>query len=119
MGESLRDAQFIDHIEIRGPAAPLYLDRLRLAGDIAGHLGRRAVAGSANAMATLVYVAPDAGARLAPLRALLPATAGASLIRETLLCIRILAPDSFVLRQSLIPILNRLTGDDLPRTWTI
>jgi urease accessory protein len=48
---------------------------------------------------------------------MLPQTAGASLIREGVLFARILAPDGFVLRQSLLPILSFLSENALPRNW--
>nr|WP_245398723.1 urease accessory protein UreD [Oceaniglobus trochenteri] len=119
MGEVLRRGQFSDRIEICSRGRPLYLDRIALEGDIAAHLSRPGVAAGARAMATLVYLADDAAAHLDAVRALLPETAGASLIRDGLMAIRILAPDSFVLRQSLVPVLNRLNGGTLPRTWMI
>jgi urease accessory protein len=53
------------------------------------------------------------------LRGLLPATAGASLIGGDLLAARLLAPDGFALRQTLIPALMALTGAELPRPWSI
>jgi urease accessory protein len=119
MGETLNNATFHDRIEIRRNGALLFLDALRLEGDIAAHLARPAVANGAGAMVTLVYVAKDAEAHLDPLRDLLPDTAGASLLRPDVLVLRALAPDSFVLRQSLVPALNRLTANHLPRCWMI
>ena len=73
--------------------------------------------GGAGALATVVYVASDAEAYLPRLRALLPETAGATLIGPDLLLSRILAPDSFELRRSLIPALRLLNDGALPRTW--
>jgi len=117
MGERLRSASFRDGIEINRGGAPLYRDAVRLEGDIAAQLSRPAVAGGAAAMASLIYVAPDAEAQLAPLRALLPAAAGASVIRPGVLALRLLAPDGYDLRQVLVPVLRRLTNDALPRSW--
>lgn len=117
MGEVLRDALFDDRIDIRRAEAPLYLDALRLAGDIAAHLARPAVARGAGAMASLVYVAPDAAAHLAPLRGLMPAMGGVSLLHEDVLVMRLLACDSHALRRTLVPVLMRLTDDNLPRSW--
>lgn len=119
MGETLTDASFNDRIEIRRQGRIAYLDAITLQGDIAAQLARPHVAAGAGAMASLVYIAPDADAQLAPLRALLPETAGVSLIGDDLLLLRMLAADSYLLRQTLIPILNRLTHDTLPRCWMI
>ncbi len=70
-------------------------------------------------MAIVVYVANDAQSHLDPLRELLPKRAGASLIGDDLLVARILADDSYLLRQDLIPILNRLSQNQLPKCWMI
>ncbi|WP_287185839.1 urease accessory protein UreD, partial [Rhodovulum sp.] len=99
MGEVLRAVPFRDRIEIRRAGVPLYLDALRFEGDLAAHLARSAVAGGAGAMASLILVAPEAEAHLVPLRALMPATGGISLIGAVLLALRLLAPDSFTLRR--------------------
>jgi len=119
MGEVLRSGQFSDRIEIRRDGVPLYLDAMRFEGDIAAHLARPSVGNGAGAMVTLVFVSPLAEAGLALVRALLPVTAGASLLQEDVLVLRGLAPDSFLLRRFLVPVLNLLTGDGLPRPWMI
>nr|WP_132460683.1 urease accessory protein UreD [Rhodovulum marinum] len=117
MGEVLHDALFHDRIEIRRAGVPLYLDALRLVGDLAAHLARPALAGGAGAMASLVFVAPEAESQLKPLRALMPPTGGVSLLREDVLVMRLLAPDSFALRRALVPALICLTDNALPRSW--
>jgi urease accessory protein len=119
MGESLRSVQFKDRIRINRYGAPLYWDGLDLDGDTVAHLSRPGVAAKAGAMVSLIYVAPDAEAHLPALRAALPATGGASLLRPDLLTLRFVAPDSFELRRSLIPILERLTKDQLPTSWRL
>ncbi|WP_323778189.1 urease accessory protein UreD, partial [Leisingera sp.] len=117
MGETLTHAAVRDRIEIRRGGSPIYLDATALAGDAAAMLQRRAVAGGAGAMASLVLVAPEAEVQLAPLRRMLPQTAGASLLGPDLLVLRLLARDGFALRQCLVPVLERLLPAGLPRTW--
>ena len=122
MGEELRAGRFSDRIEIRRDGAPLYLDALRLEGDIAAGLDRPHSANGARAMVSLVYVGADAEALLGPLRALLPATGGASRIGADVLALRLLAEGGYELRRSLVPVLARLTrrpGGDLPKPWMI
>lgn len=123
MGETLRDARFRDRIAIRRAGAPLYTDATQLSGDIAARLARPAVAKGAGAMAQVVLVAPEAEAQLDPvrdiLRGTLPESAGASLIGADVLAIRMLAPESHLLRRALIPVLTRLSRAPLPRCWTI
>ncbi len=117
MGEVLTDAQFSDRIEIVRAGTVAYLDAITLRGNIAARLVRPALGGGAGAMASLVYIAPDAPALLPPLRGLLGATAGASLLGEDMIVLRCLAQDSYLLRQTLIPALALLTKDNIPRCW--
>ncbi|MHA6345415.1 urease accessory protein UreD [Roseivivax sp. CAU 1761] len=119
MGERLDAGRFRDRVEIRRGGRPIYLDGLALEGDIAGRLACPATAGGAGAMAALVFAAPEAEAHLAAVRALLPATGGASLLAPDLLVLRLLAADGHLLRRSLMPILARLSGNPLPRPWMI
>lgn len=119
MGETLTTGSFADNITIRRDGVPVFADAVRLSGDIATQLSGPATARGQFAMASVIYAAADAEALLSPLRALLPKTAGASLIRPGVLYARILAPDSYILRQSLVPIIARLHGAAPPKTWML
>ena len=119
MGERLDSLHFHDSWRIRRDGRLVYADALRLDGAAAAILARPGTLAGAGAMASLLYTAPDAEARLAPLRALLPATAGASLIRPGVLAARLAAPDGFTLRRALIPVLETLRGAPLPRVWML
>lgn len=119
MGETVHAAEVFDRITVRRNTQMLFTDRVKLAGDVQSHLNRPAIAGGARAMATVLLASADAERHLEPLRALLPPTGGASLIRDGLLFARILAADGHELRRSLIPALTHLHGADLPRTWML
>jgi urease accessory protein len=119
MGETIHDADIRDQITLRRDGRMLFADRFALTGDVQAHLDRPNIAGGARAMAALLCAAPDADRFLAPLRDLLPATCGVSLIRDGLLFARLLAEDGHALRQTLIPALRLLRGTDLPRTWML
>ncbi len=119
MKETLRQIYFEDRIRIDRDGAPIYIDGIDFSGDAAAHVARRAIADGARAMASLVLVRPDAAAQLDVLRAMLPPTAGASLLADDVLVIRQLAEDSFVLRRDLMPILSRLTNNSLPISWRL
>ena len=119
MGETVTSAHVLDRIEVRRAGVQVYLVRVRLAADVQALLDRPGVAGGARAMASLVYVAPDAEAQLAALRRFLPCQAGASLIHEDVLVMRLLSRDSNEMRSSLVPMLNHLSHDGLPRCWNI
>lgn len=119
MDETVTQAQLDDRIEVRRDGVPLFTDAMRLHGNIAAHLARPNVANGAAALASVLYVAPDAAAHLDPVRALIGCAAGASLLHPDTLFMRLLAPDSFLLRQTLVPALTQLAGGPLPRPWMI
>ncbi|MEP2716593.1 urease accessory protein UreD [Pseudophaeobacter sp.] len=119
MGETVTQGLFHDRILLRRNGQELYRDALRFEGDMQAQLDRPHVAAGARALVSLIYVAPDAAGQLSPLRAMLPDQAGASLIGADLLVLRILAADAHDLRQSLLPVLNHLTHNTLPRCWMI
>jgi len=70
-------------------------------------------------MADVIFAATDAETHLTPLRRFLAETGGTSPIRPGILFARILAPDSFVLRQSLILIMAYLNGAAPSKTWIL
>ncbi len=119
MGETLTEVSFKDRVRVNRSGHALYWDGLDLNGDTMKHLARRAIAGGARAMVSLVYVAPDAEAHLDAIRRYLPDTGGASLLAPDLLTLRMVAADNFELRRALIPILERLTKDQLPTSWRL
>jgi len=119
MGEVLTDIRLRDRIEIRRDDTPVFLDATRFTGDLAAHLAKPHIANGAGAMALVVLASATAEGQLDPIQRMLPETAGASLIRNDLLAIRLLAENSFALRRTLMPILRRLNNDTLPRCWMI
>ena len=119
MREVLRDVNFQDRIRITRGGRPLYIDGIDLHGDVAAHLARVAIASGAGAMASVVMVGPKAQSHLKTVRALLPQTAGASMLADDVLVIRQLAPDGFELRRKLIPILELLSNNTLPTSWRL
>ena len=119
MGEQVRDLHLEDRITVTREGAALYRDGIRLNGDATAILRGAAVGAGAGAVATLVFADPDAEALLARVRALLPETAGASLLGDNLLVLRALADDSLSLRRYLIPVLELLSGQSLPAVWRL
>ncbi len=119
MGETLRDAQISDRWMIRQNGKLIFADMMRMGGNIDQTLQGKAIANAARAMAGFLLVCPEAEKHLTPLRALLPETAGVSLIRDGVLFGRILAQDGFDLRRSLVPVLTQLNESPLPKTWTL
>jgi len=119
MPEVLRDVFFQDRIRITRGGHPIYIDGMDLAGDVTAHLARRAIANGAGAMASVVMVAPDAASHLGPVRALLPHTAGAGMLHDDVLIIRLPGLDGFDMRQTLIPVLEHLSNHSLPTSWRL
>ena len=118
-GESITDGAVEDHWRIRRAGRLVYADSLRLAGDLATLLRRPAVLGGAAALATLLYVAPDAEARLDEARDALSgsrSTAGAS-AWNGMLAVRFLASSVADLRHDGMRLIEALTSRPLPRVW--
>lgn len=118
MGESVHSGHLTDRVMIRREGAPLFADTLGLKGDIAHHLDGPATGGGARAAAQLLYIAADAERWIEPVRALLPDTAGASLIGPDILTVRLLARTGKSLRETLMALIRTLDTNNLPATWT-
>lgn len=116
MGETIRTLTLRDRWTVRRDGELIYADTLRLDGDIVATTGNRATLAGHLACASAILAAPDAERNLDPVRALLPATGGASLIRDGLLAIRLVAPTGQAMRRHLMPILEYL-GGSLPQVW--
>ena len=119
MGETMTDITFRDRISVTRDGQPIYRDGVTLSGDVAAQLARPAIGQGMMAMASFVYAAADAQTRIGAVRALMPTTGGASLLADDLLVGRIVAPDSYLLRRSLIPVLELLSGIAVPKTWRL
>lgn len=119
MGETLATAHLADQWRIRRGGRLAYADALRLTGPVAATAARPALLGRNRAVASLVYVAPDAEARLDRARALLPdGDAGAS-AWNGLIAVRMAFPDGRALRDALARFLTEFRGAPLPRVWTM
>jgi urease accessory protein len=118
MGEQVHTARIADTIRIRRDGELLLHDAIRLHGDVASQLDRRAIGGGARAVATLVHVAPDAEARLDAVRAALDGYEGGASAWRGMLLARVVAPDGACLRAAIMSCLERLRGGRaLPRVW--
>lgn len=119
MGETVARADFFDRVIVRRGNRPIYADRVALTGDIPVRLAKVAVAAGMTAMASALYVGRRAKSLLPKVRALLPATGGASLMWPDVLVMRVLARDGFELRRTLCPVLETLSNAALPRSWRL
>jgi urease accessory protein len=119
MGENKVTGHMSDRITITRNGAPLVQDAWTLTGEMTTRMRHAAIGDGAAAMVSLTYVAPDAEAQIAAIRTLLPDTGGASLLRDDVLVLRLLAQSGYGLRQSLLPILDHLTNGHLPLCWRL
>ena len=119
MGETRISGSFRDKITLSHNSRPIYWDRIDMTGQISARLDRPAIAGGMTALASALYFGPRAEALLPNIRQLLPKTGGASRVAPDLLTIRLLADDSYLLRQWLVPVLERLTETTLPKSWSL
>ncbi len=124
-GEQLDDAAVHDSWRLRLDGQLIWADDFRLAGDIESLRQRRSLLDGARALATLIYVAPDAGGHLETARSLLKNCHGRAGVSERpgLLICRFLAPDGLILRRDveafLPPFRAVIHGESrtLPRVW--
>ncbi|NOR64158.1 MAG: urease accessory protein [Rhodobacteraceae bacterium] len=118
MGETLSKAAVSDQWRIRRGGRLVYADALRFN---LPELPTQSVATLADnrALATLVYVAPDAEDRLQFARSLLvyPEVEAAASAWNGILIFRFLAPDAEPLRKALISFLTQFRGREMPRVW--
>ncbi len=119
MGETVRQARLCDQWRIWRGGKLVFADALKIDGNVAEILSNRAVADGDIAVAALVFVSPTAETKLAPLRKAIDCAGGASLVRDGVLFSRIVASDSFALRQTLIPAIEALTNMQIPKTWKL
>jgi urease accessory protein len=134
MGETVRSVALRDAWRVRRGGRLVFADGLRIDGDAEAILRGPATGGGAAACATLLYVAPDADARLEATRAALAhshgkvgasvwgasawgASAWGASAWNGMLLARFLAPSGQALRRDLVAALGALRIDPLPRVW--
>ena len=127
MGERVRHGRLHDRVEVRVDGRRAWFDVNRLAPPVDALLDRQGLGGGARAMATLLYVAADAGERLADLRAIVEdaaVTGGVSRLGPVAVA-RFVAAEPARLRRALVAALARARHElggwppQLPRAWHI
>ena len=118
-GEILQHCSLDYRVCITTEGTQIYVDRIKLDGDVAFILKGPAVAAGAGAMASIVLVDQMAKAMIDGVRALLPSSGVASLLADNILVIRLLCYDSFALHTALLPILTQLTHNAVPKNWRL
>ncbi len=129
MDEEVREGSLFESWRIHYDGALIFADGFHLEGDIRQQLSHRAIADSARAMATLLYVGEDADdfekalKRACGAASNAQARVGCSLL-SNLLIIRILASDGAKVRaalgnllQALMAQTNKTPNTPLPKVW--
>jgi urease accessory protein len=118
--ERMTEGFFEDRWRIRRGQRLVYADTLRLNGPIADLLQKPSVAKGARAVATFLYVAPDAEARLEAARQHLSSGNGCDAAASAwngILAARFCAVTIEALRAAACPFLLAFRGEPLPRVW--
>lgn len=123
-GETVNSGLLSDRWTVRRDGRLILAEALRLKGAIAETLQQPATAGGAQAMATLVFVAPDAEDRLAAARAILDEMSlngvqAAASAWDGLMVVRWLALEGWTLRRAIAAYLTAFTAFALPRVWAL
>ena len=119
MGETNISGHFEDKIEIHVDGKIAYLDKTRLTGEISKTLKRPAVSNGSTATAILIFKSETAKSFLNFVREQLNAQSGASLINTSFMMARFVAPTGYELRKMLLPVINKITDENLPKTWRL
>lgn len=121
MGEVLQSAHLSDLWRIRRGGKLIYGDGLRFGPELGDSLELSATFGGEGALATLIYVAPDAQNRLEQARSLIriPGVEAAASAWNGMLVVRFLAAQAHDLRSGLMKYLVAFRGCNLPRVWHI
>ncbi|MEP6827054.1 MAG: urease accessory protein UreD [Aestuariivirga sp.] len=115
MGEKINRLDISDRWAIRRDGRLLHAEQTKLGPTMPS---TRATLGNNRAMATLLFVSPEATTRLDVVRNVLGQDDGASVWNGKLVA-RLLAKDGFHLRKTLIKVLIACVGTTaLPKTWT-
>jgi urease accessory protein len=118
MGEAATAARFRDNWRVRRGGRLVHAEATILEGNQRERMSASLLAG-ARAFATVLHVSADAERRLEAVRALLSATAGASVVGERL-TLRLLAANGLALRHALTPIIALLSSaGSIPRLWNL
>lgn len=124
MNEAVIHGRFQDRWRIRVGGHLLHAEETRIGPDIDADLNRAAIAAGGLAVATVVMIAPEAENRLDALRQIIGPSGGASFVsprgaKTGKLLARLVAKDSYELRQRLGPLIRLLNPDGgLPKVWS-
>ena len=119
-GERMTSGLFHDRWRVRRDGRLILAEDVRLDGDIAGQLERRAIGNGACAIATIVHVSPEVYGQLGPVRDVMRCAAcdaGGS-AWNGMLVIRLAGPEPHIVRATSARVLSVLLPGVSPRIWS-
>lgn len=123
MGEGVRHALFADRWRVRREGLLVHAEDFAAGPDAGAQLGSPASLGGAAAFATVLAVGNDVDAACDAARAVVGddgAVSAWEVAGSGKLLARLVAPDSYMLRRRLIPLVELLNGQaGLPKVWTL
>ena len=125
MGERPTRGDFYDRWTVCHSGRIVHAECQRLGPDLGGRIGRRSVLGGNRAMATLLWLHPDAEEHVDRIRAAAGPGTGVSGWRIEAagtgkILARFVAADGYELRKRLVPVIELLNGRaGLPKVWSI
>ncbi len=118
-GEVMERGALHDRWHIRRDGRLVFAEASRLDDVSDNALRRPAILGASHALACIVYVAPDAEARLSALREVLDDdTIGAASAWNGLLVVRFVTDAAGDMRGAMIRVMQGLSGASMPRVWS-
>lgn len=123
MGEALQEIHFTDTWRVYQDDKLVHAEATRLSGDVVKLMQGKSTVNGALAVATILFVAPDAEVRLEQARALLDRNNDADGVDAAAsawngkLVVRFLAANAAAMRRELMQFLRGFRGCDCPRVW--
>jgi urease accessory protein len=119
-GEVMERGALRDSWRIRRDGRLVFAEANRLDNVAEDVLRRPAILGPARALACILYVAPDAGARLASVREVLESVGagGAASAWNGLLVVRFVTDAARGMRHAMVRVMQELSGASMPRVWS-
>lgn len=122
-GEMIDRVSFRDRWRVRREGRLVHAEDFSIGPETGALLRRRAVAGGALAIATVLFVSDDVGDFLEPVRSLMGDNDGVSVLEAGgtgKLLARLISGTGFEMRKKLVPLLCLLNGKaGLPKVWSI
>ena len=127
MGEAFRSGSVHDGWRVKRGGRLVWMDALKLCGDVGAERAKPFGFGSAAGCATLIYVGQDAGRWLGAARDAISSSgaSGGATSFDGLMVVRLLADDAANLRRAVTSCVTRLRGEiadlpaRMPRLWSL